>query len=225
MTATPAAADPANAPASGNERSAVSRVLPMVLIAIPLFLLGMGIFTRYLKNRAAPVPALPILGEAPDFAFTERGGAKLTRDDLKGRLWVASFVFTRCGGPCPLMCMQLADLQKTVKHKVQDIRLVSFTLDPDYDTPEILNAYAERFGASPEKWLFLRGPKAEVQELASKGFKLSAIEGQERGIVHSTHFVLVDHKARIRGYYDGTDVDALNKLRDDLEKLIKEAKD
>ncbi|MBI3829966.1 MAG: SCO family protein [Planctomycetes bacterium] len=204
--------------------AAAARWLPIALLVIPFFLLGLGIFTRYLKERMAPPPVLPIMGEVPDFRCIERSGLPISRDDLKGRLWVASFVFTHCGGPCPAMCAQLADLQKTIKHKVQDIRLVSFTLDPENDTPQVLKLYGERFGADPNKWLFLTGDKEKIQQLATQGFKLSALEGQDGVIVHSTHFVLVDNLSRIRGYYAGTDADALNKLRDDIEKLIQEAK-
>ncbi|MCW8132334.1 MAG: SCO family protein [Planctomycetota bacterium] len=219
MSTTPAAA----APASGTERSGLARAIPFLLVSVPVLLFLTGLIGRYLKSQSAAGPALPVLGEVPDFTFVERSGVPISRDDLKGRLWVADFIFTRCGGPCPMMSYQMNDLQKTIKRKVQDVRLVSFTLDPEYDTPEVLRDYADKFSAHPEKWLFLTGDRVKIQTLASQGLKLSAVEGQDRAIVHSTHFVLVDQNGRVRGYYNGTDVDALNKLREDLDKLIKEA--
>lgn len=220
MNAAPAAA----APSSGATRSRGGRWIPVALMVLPFLLLGLALLTRQLKERWSAPPALPVIGEVAPFKLEERGGYPVSREDLQGRIWIAAFVFTRCSGPCPAMCGSMADLQKTIRRKVQDIRLVTFTLDPEYDTAEVLGKYAQRFGADANKWLWVRGDRAAIQQLAQQGFKLNAVEGQGGDIVHSTHLVLVDHRSRIRGYYNGTDVDSVNKLRADMDLLIKEAK-
>jgi protein SCO1 len=146
---------------------------------------------------------------APEFALTERSGTTVTRDDLKGKVWVASFVFTRCPGPCPQVSATMARLQKELDLKnAPDLRLVTFTVDPERDTPNELKGYANRYQADPEKWLFLTGPsEAELHKLLVDGFKVtaqrskSAKPGDE--FDHSSRLAVVDKAGIIRGYFDG----------------------
>jgi protein SCO1/2 len=112
--------------------------------------------------------------------------------------------------------------------KEKNLRLVSITVDPDRDTPKVLTEYANRFGASPDRWFFLTGEREQLSRLAQEGFRLSAVPISRDGdassiIAHSSRFVLVDRKAHIRGYYHGTNIDALVRLRRDLQKLLKKA--
>ena len=227
MSQSPAAPAAPVAPAAetqppARESSGALRYLPLLLVILPAALFSAVVVTRALKTRDA-APLLLVMGEVPAFELTERNGQPVTRDNLIGRIWVANFIFTRCPGPCPKMCSQLADLQNTLKHKAQDIRIVSFTLDPEHDTPEVLDRYAKLFNADTERWLFVRGEKAAVQRLASEGFKLASVEKVPGEIVHSTRFVLVDPQGRIRGYYDSQEPEGLPKLRKELDLLIKES--
>jgi heme o synthase len=155
------------------------------------------------------VRATDILFPVPDFTLTERSGKKVSRDDLKGKVWVASFVFTRCTGPCPQVTATMARLQKDVDLKNNaDLRLVTFTVDPDQDTPNELKEYANHYQADPERWLFLTGmPEAELHKLLHDGFKVTAqrAEKPKAGdeFDHSSRLAIVDKQGKIRGYFDG----------------------
>jgi cytochrome oxidase Cu insertion factor (SCO1/SenC/PrrC family) len=157
---------------------------------------------------AKPTPKDDGYGEVPDFTLTERSGRTVRKADLLGKVWVASFVFTRCNGPCPQVCATLAQLQKELAGS-PDVVLVTFTVDPEHDTPKVLAEYAERFGADPERWLFLTGKADDIYRLANEGFKLGAKpnEGAARQpgaeVEHSTRLVTVDRHGWIRGYFQG----------------------
>ncbi|HKB03811.1 MAG TPA: SCO family protein [Gemmataceae bacterium] len=146
---------------------------------------------------------------APEFALTERSDKTVTRDDLKGKVWVASFVFTRCPGPCPQVSATMARLQKDLDLKNSpELRLVTFTVDPERDTPDELKEYANRYQADPERWLFLTGPsEAVLHKLLMDGFKVTAQRskyakpGDE--FDHSSRLAVVDKRGTIRGYFDG----------------------
>jgi cytochrome oxidase Cu insertion factor (SCO1/SenC/PrrC family) len=176
------------------------------------------------EKAAHSIPPLPVLGEVPDFSLIEANGQPLRRRDLQGRVWIASFIFTHCAGTCPIMTFHMKKLQAELPAR-DDLRLVSFTVDPDRDTPEVLQAYAKREGADTTRWLFLTGEKKPIHELAQKGFRLAVAEGQgseEEPILHSTKFVLVDKQARIRGYYDGNDNAACALLVRDAQAILLE---
>jgi protein SCO1/2 len=168
---------------------------------------------------------LPVYGTVPEFSLTSEDGRTVNRNDLMGKVLVADFIFTRCGGTCPIMSARLVDVQTAMMDK-DDVRLISFTVDPDYDTPEVLRQYAKRYNAVPGLWLFLTGGKRYIQDLSQKGFRLGvAAEGGSTAepIIHSTKFVLVDRLARIRGYYDGTEELSVQQLIKDLGRLLKES--
>jgi protein SCO1/2 len=167
---------------------------------------------------------LPVLGEVPDFALTEASGAALRGDDLAGKVWIASFIFTRCAEACPAMMREEARLQSELPAR-DDLRLVSFSVDPDYDTPEVLRRYAEVFGADRARWLFLTGDKKLIYGLAIDGFRLAATDADpatEMPILHSSKLVLVDRRGAIRGYYDSTDAVARARLVRDTERVLAE---
>jgi cytochrome oxidase Cu insertion factor (SCO1/SenC/PrrC family) len=169
---------------------------------------------------------LPVLGTLPEFSLTERSGEPFGLKDLRGQVWVADFIFTNCAGTCPIMTTAMTDIQKTVlAEKLDDVKLVSITVDPERDTPEVLQRFADGYGALTGRWYFLTGDGAAIQQLANKGFLLSAATGgsPEEPIIHSNRFVLVDRQGRIRGYYDGTEEEGVKQLLKDLKKLYLEA--
>ena len=163
------------------------------------------------------------LAPAPEFQFTAQDGSAVSSADFKGKIWVANFIFTRCAGPCPIMTTRMAALNQALGGKTQDVELVSFTVDPEYDTPEVLKEYGKQVGATPERWKFLTGPKDQIETTVMKGF-LQALAKEPSGApVHSTRFVLVDRDGWIRGFPDGNDPEIAQKLLMDIGDLLREA--
>jgi protein SCO1/2 len=188
------------------------RVLLFGFALLTLFVVAAAVWLRIAPPRAK----LPVHGVVPEFSLTERGEKSVSRADLGGQVWIADFIFTRCAGPCPLMTARMAHLQEQFR-EFADVKLVSFTVDPDYDTPAVLRNYAERAGAT-RQWLFLTGEKGTIYELARSGFRLTAAD-EEGEILHSTMFVLVDQRGQIRGFYDSNEEHQMQKLVVDVEIL------
>lgn len=210
-----------------NSEQRAARLVVIVLVVTGIAAAAMAV--RQTLNevaRVTAVSALPVLREVPPFTLTRQDDRGFSRADLLGKVWVADFIFTTCAGPCPLMTQRMEDLQKKFR-EARDLRLVSFSVDPEYDTPEVLTEYASHFGARPERWAFLTGDRDTIYDLSIKGFKLAvgddAGEDYDHMIIHSTYFVLVDRAARIRGYYDGTDPEKLAQLTKDIDELLGEA--
>jgi cytochrome oxidase Cu insertion factor (SCO1/SenC/PrrC family) len=163
---------------------------------------------------AQPAESEIDFGEVGRFELTERSGRTVTREDLLGRPWIAAFIFTRCTGPCP----RVTATQRALQDRLAGTRacIVSFSVDPEWDTPERLRAYADGAGASPERWLFLTGDAQEIDRLIRESF-LSPVErapeapiGQH--VSHRTQLVVVDARGRLRGFYAGesdTDLDRI----------------
>lgn len=173
------------------------------------------VFAVMLAGCARP-KTLEVLGQVPPFELTDQQGRKFDRTLLDGHVWVADFVFTTCQGPCPRMSSHMRALQNATDSQV---KLVSFTVDPDNDTPPVLAAYARKFGAEAGRWSFLTGDKGTLNTLDQDAFKLGTIGA---GMDHSTRFVLVDKKGRIRGYYGIAQGDPVAKLSKDAARLEKE---
>ncbi len=167
---------------------------------------------------SAPAPA--VIGTLPDFNLTKQDGAPVATGDLAGKVWIADFIFTRCAGPCPRMTQRMADLQGQLSG-APEVRFVSFSVDPEYDTPEVLTRYAEQFGADTNTWSFLTGNRDTIYDLSIKGFKLAVDDDTDYDhlIIHSTRFVLVDQNSRIRGYYDEDDEEAMTRLVAETRRL------
>jgi len=159
------------------------------------------------------------LYDVPAFSFIDQDGRKLTNEDLKGHVWLADFIFTRCPGPCPLMTSNMAAAQKAVGDA--DVRFVSFSIDPEYDQPAVLKRYAREHGADESRWRFVTGDPKAILDFA-KGLHLSAIPATaNQGIEHDTHFVLVDQKGRVCGLYDGQGPDGWRQAAADAVKLAR----
>jgi protein SCO1 len=197
-----------------------------LLWAVLIFSLA-GIAFSAISSRLAlgrPGTPPPILGQVPEFELTNRNGKRVGPSDLAGSPWIADFIFTRCATSCPLITERMAKLERELPPRI-GARLVSFSVDPEHDTPELLEAYALKFGA-PEHWWFLSGDRDTMYNLIRNGFRLAvdpnpppATEGVTEPILHSTRFVLVDTQGAIRGYYDAFDEPSIKKLKRDLEAL------
>jgi protein SCO1/2 len=159
---------------------------------------------------------LPVLGDVPAFSFTTALGTSFGKKELLGQVWVADFIFTRCGGQCPILSSKMQEIQKAFASST-GLKLVSFSVDPKHDTPAVLTKYAKKFKAS-DAWVFLTGPKGKIDELMTKGFHLAGGGGEE--IMHSFRFVLVDKEGRLRGYYAVQEPDKFDALKADMKTLL-----
>ncbi len=159
------------------------------------------------------------LGEfntVPDFELVDQTGAPFSSvAQLRGKVWVADFVFTNCKGPCPRMGSQMRQVQSALAD-VEAVRFVSFTVDPKRDTPEVLATYARRYSALPGRWFFLTGAAETLNKLSLRAFMLSALNDQ---MDHSTRFALVDRQGRVRKYYDTTEPRSIPDLIADAREL------
>jgi protein SCO1 len=207
---------------------------------------GVGLFHSSLTGDASQgaLETLGTYGEVPEFALTERSGRAVTRADLLGKVWLATFIYTQCTETCPLQSARVAGLQAQFMAE-PDLLLVSITVDPERDTPAALAAYAERYGANPSRWWFLTGPKRVIYRLAKEGFRLGVVDpddpaqtgaifrslapapafathGSKGLVMHSSRFVLVDRQARIRAYHLPDDEASLDRLRRNLRTLLRE---
>jgi protein SCO1 len=170
----------------------------------------LAVLLMQLKSRLTKDLALPVIGPIAEFTLTNQNGRAVSLADLRGRVWVADIIFTRCPGPCLRMTRQMKELQEALPSASQ-AKLVSLTTDAEFDTAPVLKAYAERFQANTNRWMFLTGPKRAIANLAIDSLKLTAIEKkpEEREspqdlFVHSTIFVLIDKQARLRGVFETT---------------------
>ena len=165
---------------------------------------GFAIGATYLQLTHPPEPPLQRIKTLPDFQLMERSGKSVGLADLKGKVWLADFVYTTCPGPCLMISSRLAELQNEALQNPA-VRFVSVSTDPEHDTPEVLQKYAEHFHAAPDRWLFLTGEKGKVYGLIRDGFLLAVAEqpGAEQPIIHSTKLMLVDKNGVVRNFYDG----------------------
>ncbi len=165
--------------------------------------------------------------EVPDFIFTNQYHQKLSKKDFSKKIKVVDFFFTSCPSICPKMSSKMEWLQEKF---IRDDKVVmlSFSIDPKRDTPEVLKEYAKKYNAVAGKWFFFTGDKDSIMNLAVNGFKVSANdEGGDKdhqGFVHSSNFILVDPDWNIRGYYDALDEKELNLLMGDIVLLLDEYK-
>jgi protein SCO1 len=223
----------------------LQRALWAGLILVLIGVGGAGVWSL-VRGRTAAVRALagrssrlPVYGSLPDFSLIERSGRRVERLEFLGKIWVVDFMYTRCPDTCPLQSAEMARLQADLATE-SDVRLASITVDPTRDTPQVLSRYADRFKAHHGRWLFLTGEKEAIYRLAQEGLRLLILDPRNKAgvlepgpamasegaggitVLHSSRFVLVDRKARIRSYYDSTDSDSLQRLRQDVKALLQE---
>jgi protein SCO1 len=181
--------------------------LPLVLLLV-LILFGCD---------SRSVDDFPVLGEvSQDFSFVNQDNEVVTPAVFQGKIYVTDFFFTTCPAICPIMTRQMARVYEAIKAD-PGVLLLSHTIDPEHDTVEVLKNYADGLGIETAKWHLVTGPQDEIFAMA-KHYMLAAMKYEEApgGYLHSGSFVLVDRQRKIRGYYDGTDPEAVDRLIDDL---------
>lgn len=186
----------------------------------PRFLrvLCVSALSAILLSCAQPEP-LSVMGAIPNFTLVSDTGQPFDNRALDGHIWVADFIYTTCQGPCPMMSSYMRRLQDQTAADYPDVRFVSFTVDPAHDTPAALADYAKRYKRDPNRWFFLTGEQAKLNDVALRDFKLNSVDGS---MTHSTRFALVDQHRRIRGYYLTSDDSFMPKLLHDIRQLERE---
>jgi len=202
-------------------RTGRSRTWKIALILIPVVTLVLLIWLRHTEVKVLRQRTISSYGTVPDFELMNQNGQPFASEQLKGKIWIADFIFTTCRGPCPLISSRMSELQTPLAKS--DVHLVSFTVDPATDTPEVLRKYASALQADPARWDFLTGSQSTIYRLCRDGFKLAVSGSGENGTpVHSTRMVLVDRRGEIRGYFDATDPEGITKLIADTNHLLRE---
>lgn len=204
---------------SATTQAAFKRLRRIWLALVMVIVLVFG----WLKLKPKPLTAPEHFGDVPTFALTDQTGAAFGTDQLNGTLWVSNFIFTRCRTVCPVFSAKMAELRERAQGEFPELHLVSFSVDPDYDTPEVLATYAKQFDANPSQWHFLTGPIDQVRAVVTDGMKMymddaSTVETPE-ALMHGSHFVLVDADHTIRGFYNVDDETTIERLLEDIRFL------
>lgn len=208
------------------------------LLGSPLFwllllpVIAVPTIVAVVSARASSTPDLPVMSDAPTFNLEDQRGQTFTSESLRGHVWIANFIFTRCQVVCPVTTAKMADVQRRLANA--PVRFVSFSVDPQYDTPKRMRAYAARFNADQATWSFVRGARRTMKKIVKDGFKIAmgiiGIEDDsetdtanidQANMVHGEHFVLVDQQLRIRGYYRLDDDKSFAKLVRDARALAR----
>jgi protein SCO1/2 len=204
----------------------IQKVLMTILwgltVLIMVSVIGAGLWKKradefnHPLEPAAATSQPTIIGPAPAFELVDQDNKPVSKESLAGKVWIADFVFTHCAGPCPRMTSQMAGLSKEIPASVQ---LITFSVDPDRDTPAVLKEYAKRFEADESRWRFLTGPEKTIFA-AAHGMMLSAEPKNDKGaILHSTRFVLIDAEGNIRNTYESGDEARMAALKKDASDL------
>ena len=196
--------------------------VPKLIFSVFLLILissGIWLWIWLKSNSPGNSTSLPAYATLSDFSLVDQNNDPINLKTFSGKIWIADFIFTRCAGPCPILSARMQRLQGMLSH-VPQVVLVSFSVDPEYDTPEVLARYAERFGIASDRWSFVTGGKTDLDRI-SREFKLT---GSEHPVFHSLSFVLVDGQGQIRGYYDSSEAEAMQRLQSDARTLMNTAK-
>jgi protein SCO1/2 len=203
----------------------------IILVLAGLLVLSIGIYYSFIKR---PAKTLPYFGEKTvspngdtvfhtvmNFSLTNQEGKTITQKDLEGKVYVADYFFANCKSICPKMSTQLERVQERFKNEPR-FMILSHSVDPLRDSVAALTKYAQLHGADPRKWYFLTGDKKQLYDLARHSYLVVATEGNGGAddFVHTEQFALVDKDKHIRGFYDGTDPEAINRLMVDIDQLL-----
>jgi protein SCO1/2 len=180
-----------------------------LLVLAMVSLVASGMYNRQ--------PKLPVLGQAPAFSMIDQNGKAFTDADLNDTVWVADFVFTRCAGPCPTMMEKMAKVQQATAGA--DVRLVSFTVDPQNDTPQVLKEFGRKYNADESRWTLATGELDAIMDLSRKMMIAVAPATDSAPIEHGTWLLLIDGQGRIRGNYSAKDDQGWRKLSEDATAL------
>lgn len=187
-----------------------------------IFLLGLiGILSAC--SIGGPEKPNKVNYSVADFTYVNQDNKKVGLEDLKGQVWIADFIFTNCDTVCPPMTANMAKLQQMIKEEGLDARLVSFSVDPEVDTPEILKEYAGKFDADLTNWDFLTGySQKEIEDFTLNSFKgLVQKTDQSDQVTHGTSFYLIDQTGTILNYYSGTSDTPFEQIISDIKVLTK----
>jgi protein SCO1/2 len=201
----------------------VTVALWTILVMVMLGVIGAGVSDWLKSSRAQAGPPLEVKFDAPSFSLIDQNDQVITDQSLRGHPYIASFVFTQCAGPCPLITGKMAHLQSTIADP--SVKFLSFSVDPEHDTPAVLKEYAGRFNADAQRWHFLTGKPDDVYA-AIRGMNIALQAAQEQTpLLHSTKILLVDKAGHVRGIYDTGEhaaPDTLNRLARDAHRLAGE---
>jgi protein SCO1/2 len=195
-----------------------------------LFLFGLVLLVLLVAHPLHPFASspLPVLGSLPDFALTDQDNQNVTLASLRGEVWIADVIFTRCAGQCPVMSSHMQEIQDTLSAG-SPVKLVSFTTDADFDTPVVLKKYAAHYNARDGQWIFLTGSKAALRHATVEGLKLSVVDkppGQRDNaddfFIHSQKLVVIDQNGRIRGYFDGETAEGMAQALAAAKTLVRQ---
>jgi protein SCO1 len=199
-------------------------------VIVASFLLSLSVVAYRRRGAEASAPP-PVLAQIDGFSLYDQRGQSLKAGDLDGKIWIADFIFTSCQAACPMLTSKMRSLQKYIDERESSlgrelpIRLISFSVDPEVDTPDKLLAYASKWGADEKRWIFLTGPLTEVNRAVTRGMKIPFEKGgadtSAFDVMHGEHFVVVDGQRRIRGYFE-TDPPGMTRLKVTLESLLSE---
>ncbi|MCH2592832.1 MAG: FG-GAP-like repeat-containing protein [Pedosphaera sp.] len=208
-----------------------SKLLPIGIITVVL--IAIAIYFKF--NRTEPdktegiilsKKSPPVLGLLPEFELTDQAVETFGSRQLRGKAWIANFIFTRCTATCPAQTAKISEFQGQLQDSPlwDEVRFVSFTVDPEHDTPQVLSEYAKNANADAQHWKFLTGEREAIWRLSKDGFKLPVSENTDPTIVitHSPKVMLVDPYLRIRGIYEVTTKEGLARLRHGLDQVLME---
>ena len=181
------------------------------------FSLAVALWMLALTACNGPAKVLPAYDKVPAFTMTDSEGRPFHQSQMAGKIWVVDFIYTFCPAECPRMSSQMRKLQEGIKD-MDNVRLLSISVDPERDTPPVLNQFARRWGAPNRQWAFLTGDAATVHLLAYETFHVGDVINK---MEHSTKFALVDQHGVIRGYYSSFDRDSMTDLLKDIKSLQK----
>jgi len=167
------------------------------------------------------------MGTVPSFSLLDQNAQAFSSRQLEGRAWLASFIYTSCPGPCPLIVQRIAEVDRQLSHDPR-FTIVSFSVDPETDTPEVLSRYADSRTIEAPHWRLLTGDAEKLYTLIRRGFLLGVERSEDAehseasagAVMHSTRLVLIDAKMRVRGYYDSEEPAALLKLAQDITRIM-----
>jgi protein SCO1/2 len=190
--------------------------------------LAVALAIALVARAMRPRPPLPVMGAVPAFHLTDEHGAPYESSAMTGHVSVIDFIFTRCPSSCPRLTARMGELQQRLARDRSPVRLVSFSVDPENDTPPVLAAYAAKAGADPQRWTFVTGPLNDVTRAVVLGFKVSAVKvatgASDYDVTHGDWFVLTDGAGAIRGYYPTEENGDFERLVSDAERLANEGR-
>lgn len=183
---------------------------------LSLAILAFAGFVQWNRSRMATPPPL---SELTSFSLVRENGKKVTEADFKNTVWIVNFFFTSCQGPCPMQSQKMAKFQGIFRDE-PEIRLASFSVDPERDTPDVMKEYGGRFHADEQKWWFLTGELTQVHHVLSQVFKVPAGEVPD---LHSLRLVLMDKAGYIRGYFDSESPEDMDRLEEQARHLLNDS--